>query len=224
MSEFKAFPKIPRLSREMIITEKLDGTNASIWIIPAADVALPDPEFMATVISMGVTDDSVDYYIKAGSRTRFIMPGKSTDNFGFAGWVADNADELSSLGEGVHYGEWWGQGIQRKYGLDEKRFSLFNVGRWADLHNPVFVNERVDAPECCHVVPVLWTGAFDEYIKEAMCSNSESRFEDVLNMLASEGSYAAPGFMEPEGIMIYHTAARAYFKKTFDGDEAGKGR
>ena len=32
MIQFKEFPKMPRLSREMIITEKIDGTNASIFI------------------------------------------------------------------------------------------------------------------------------------------------------------------------------------------------
>ncbi len=30
--EFNEFPKIARLSREIVITEKLDGTNASIFI------------------------------------------------------------------------------------------------------------------------------------------------------------------------------------------------
>jgi len=30
--EFVSFPKIARLSRECVITEKIDGTNASIYI------------------------------------------------------------------------------------------------------------------------------------------------------------------------------------------------
>ncbi len=30
--EFKEFPKIARLTRDCIITEKIDGTNASIYI------------------------------------------------------------------------------------------------------------------------------------------------------------------------------------------------
>ena len=30
MEEFVGFPKIPRLTRDCVITEKLDGTNASI--------------------------------------------------------------------------------------------------------------------------------------------------------------------------------------------------
>ena len=32
MMEFSPFPKIARLSREIVITEKLDGTNASIFL------------------------------------------------------------------------------------------------------------------------------------------------------------------------------------------------
>jgi hypothetical protein len=87
----------------MIVTEKLDGTNAQVHI----------------------TDDG---RIFAGSRNRWITP--DADNFGFARWVAEHEEELRALGPGSHYGEWWGSGIQRRYGLDEKRFSLFNVGRW----------------------------------------------------------------------------------------------
>ena len=106
MPEFVAFPKIPRLVRDIIITEKIDGTNASVYV-------------------------GEDGQVMAGSRSRWITP--TDDNFGFAKWVAANADELrTGLGIGTHYGEWWGAGVQRKYGLTEKRFSLFNVSRWAE--------------------------------------------------------------------------------------------
>lgn len=37
------------------------------------------------------------------------------------------------------------------------------------------------------------------------------------------GSYASLGYMKPEGIVIYHTAANVMFKKTFENDE-GKNR
>ena len=114
---FVEFPKMPRLSREIIVTEKIDGTNAQVYI----------------------GDDGT---ILAGSRTRWITP--ENDNFGFAAWVRDNTDELLKLGPGSHFGEWWGAGIQRRYGLNEKRFSLFNVARWGE-----------ERPACCSVVPVL---------------------------------------------------------------------
>ena len=40
-----------------------------------------------------------------------------------------------------------------------------------------------------------------------------------MEHLKKHGSYAAFDFMEPEGIVIYHTAAKQYFKKTFEKDE-----
>lgn len=180
--EFETFNKIPRLSRDCTVTEKLDGTNAQILI----------------------TEEGQLY---AGSRSRWLLTpeGMWEDNFGFGRWVLEHKDELiPGLGIGRHYGEWWGQGIQRKYGLTEKRFSLFNTHVWTD-----------DAvrPTCCHVVPILYKGLFDQII-----------IQDCLNDLAMNGSKAAPGFMKPEGVVVYHDAARIYFKKTIEGDEKPKGQ
>src|SRR4051812_4307796 len=104
--QFQAFPSIARLFRECVVTEKIDGTNGVVH----------------------VSDDGLT--VTAGSRSRWITP--EADNFGFARWVAEHAEELRALGPGFHFGEWWGSGIQRRYGLDEKRFSLFNVGRWGE--------------------------------------------------------------------------------------------
>lgn len=175
---FEPFPKMARLMREIIITEKIDGTNAQVII--AED---------------GVT-------IGAASRTKLIYPGKE-DNAGFAGWVEANKEELRKLGPGRHFGEWWGGKIQRGYGLKEKRFSLFNVSRWAD--------DEV-RPKCCHVVPILYTGMMDTFI-----------IDEVLKDLAKLGSQAAKGFMDPEGIVIWHTAANVGFKRTIKDDEVPKG-
>lgn len=177
---FEPFPKMARLSRECIISEKIDGTNAQV-VIGFIEGATPVASF-----------DGVHIY--AGSRSRFILPGKATDNFGFAGWVFDNADELLKLGEGRHFGEWWGKGIQRGYGLNEKRFSLFNTHVWA-----------LERPACCHVVPVLWQGEF--------CTSEVDR---QLHMLHRFGSRASPGFMNPEGVVVWHAAGKVGFKKTFD--------
>ena len=177
--EFEAFPKMARLSRNCVITEKLDGTNAQIIIGPNGE-------------------------IQAGSRTRLIYASpKTADNYGFAGWVERNKDELLKLGEGRHFGEWYGNGIQSGYGLSEKRFALFNVGRWAN--NP-------DLPSCCEVVPILYQGVF-----------SDQAVNDALELLRTKGSVAAPGFMHPEGVVIWHEAARILFKKTIHGDESPKG-
>lgn len=189
--EFQMFPKMARLSREVIITEKIDGTNAQICI-----VALDGYPAESPVIAEA---DGLAMY--AGSRKRWITPER--DNFGFARWVKDNAETLFALGEGRHFGEWWGSGIQRGYGLTggEKRFGLFNVSRWGD-----------ERPECCEVVPVLYRGLFDS-----------AEVERCLTHLAFSGSKAAPGFMRPEGVVVYHVAAGVGFKKTIEKDDQPKG-
>src|SRR4051812_18847464 len=114
MSEFIPFPKIPRLSREMVITEKIDGTNASIMIQP---MILDLPKVLPCL----AIKDGMGMFV--GSRTRWITPGKSTDNAGFAAWAMDHLDELFKLGPGHHFGEWWGKGINSGYGMDRKIFS-----------------------------------------------------------------------------------------------------
>ena len=181
--DFRAFSKIARLSRDMIVTEKIDGTNG--------------------VIAIGENGE-----FQIGSRNRWLTDeaGNITgDNMGFAAWAIKNRDSLMTLGVGLHYGEWWGSGIQRGYNLPkgEKRFSLFNVSRWADYSI---------RPACCHVVPLLYTGMF-----------STSTVDDVLIALARNGSEAAPGFMRPEGVVVFHTAAGYLFKKTIERDEYHKG-
>jgi len=59
---------------------------------------------------------------------------------------------------------------------------------------------------------VLYEGMFDQ-----------SAIERAVENLGKYGSKAAPGFMNPEGIIIYHQAAKLYFKKTLVGDEKPKG-
>lgn len=190
---FEEFPKIARLSRNCVVTEKIDGTNAQIYI---AENAEPITLKAGRVVPF-----------LCGSRSRWIFP--EADNFGFANWAYDHVDELLQLGPGRHFGEWWGSGIQRGYGLTkgEKRFSLFNVARWSDERDRErFPNDR---PSCCFVVPVLARAQFDTAIVSA-----------VLRRLAAYGSEAAPGFRKPEGIVVWHEAARVLFKKTLDGDGA----
>lgn len=174
--DFQAFPKIARLRRDCVVTEKIDGTNAQVWI----------------------SEDGLE--IQAGSRSRWIRPGD--DNYGFAAWVAQNREELLKLGPGHHFGEWWGAGIQRRYGLTEKRFSLFNVGRWAE-----------GVPSACvGLVPVLYQGPF-----------SIERIDEAVERLRTGGSIAAPGFMQPEGIVVFHAASHTLFKQTLERDEQPKG-
>lgn len=202
MTEFAGFPKIPRYQRDIIITEKIDGTNAQIYIEELKTNAI----YVKGVV--GALWNNQDYAIYAGSRTRWITPGD--DNFGFAKWAKDNAEELLRLGVGRHFGEWWGKGIQRGYGLGERRFSLFNTSRWG-------VDEL---PKCCHVVPVLYRGPWMlPYNDEGIRGDAVTAIFDDLQR---KGSMAAPGFMKPEGIVIYHTAGNLGFKMTYEKDDTGK--
>ena len=175
VGQFQGFPKIARYSRLCTITEKIDGTNASIWI------------------------DDLGVEFRTASRTKWITTGD--DNAGFAKWANEHREELMQLGPGHHFGEWWGLGIQRKYGQDRKRFSLFNTFLYSEKR-----------PACCDVVPVIYEGMFDQVA-----------VEHSINVLRTQGSMAAPGFMNPEGVVIYHQAAKTYFKKTLVGDEKPKG-
>lgn len=175
MIPFEAFPKIARLNRDIVVTEKIDGTNAIVHV-------------------------AEDGTVLAGSRSRWITP--VDDNFGFARWVAANEEALrGGLGVGTHYGEWWGSGIQRGYGIKEKRFSLFNVARWGETR-----------PECCGVVPVLYRGPFDQKAIEA-----------CIDRLRVGGSVAVSGFMRAEGVVVFHGASNTLFKITCEKDESPKG-
>jgi hypothetical protein len=48
--------------------------------------------------------------------------------------------------------------------------------------------------------------------------------QQSLKILENEGSQAAPGFMKPEGIVLFHVAGNFGMKKTFEKDEQGKGQ
>lgn len=192
---FEKFPKMGRLYREIIITEKLDGTNAQVHIELPENV--PDTTKVLAVVG--------GLCIMAGSRNKYITP--ADDNYGFADFVFKNAKELAALGLGRHFGEWWGKGIQRGYGLEERKFSLFNTTRWYDQEN-----HKKLCPVVCDVVPLLYKGPFEErWIQHAL-------YELRIN-----GSAAAPGFMKPEGIVTFHTAANVGFKTTIENDSQPKG-
>lgn len=206
---FEAFPKMGRLYREIIITEKIDGTNAQILI---RQISLENEEEDGRITAK-LGEDGKLYAIFAGSRTRWLDTTSSGDNFGFAKWVSDNADELVKLGEGRHFGEWWGNGIQRGYGQDSKKFSLFNTSRWKTCCSDAPDRTALPAVGGLGVVPELFRGTF-----------RENDIQFVLDRLRKEGSVAAPGFPYPEGIITYHTAARVGFKTTLEKDEQHKGQ
>jgi hypothetical protein len=47
--------------------------------------------------------------------------------------------------------------------------------------------------------------------------------ESALHELRERGSLAAPGFMNPEGIVVFHVAGNVGFKKTIEKDNLPKG-
>jgi len=134
--------------------------------------------------------------VHPASRNQWLTPDKP-DNYDFGAWVRRHATELKDLGPGFHYGEWWGIGVARRYNISDRRWSLFNTSKWG-----------TDRPECCHIVPVL--AKLDFY--------SDHEMARISYDLMKHGSVAAPGFMDPEGIVIFHEAAQQYFKYTFGGD------
>ena len=240
--EFIPFPKIPRLNRPITITEKIDGTNAAIHItgrysdergVQAYKVDLDDVNDIGVIVPQ--------------SRQRLITPEQ--DNFGFARWVKENAQALREvLGPGVHFGEWWGQGIQRGYRQDRKWFSLFNYTRWSN--DPSLASL---ASIGVQVVPILYHGpwmavvggpdATDVYPQrdaEGKVTPGVLRFapDVALAQLEKRGSVAAMvnGITYkrtlddngrvldkgPEGIIVFHEAGRLLFKATIEGDEQPK--
>jgi hypothetical protein len=217
LPEFVGFPKIGRLNRDISITEKIDGTNAAIGITP-------------------------DGRVYAQSRTRIITPEQ--DNQGFARWVEENADALrATFGPGIHFGEWWGRGIQRGYGLEGRRFSLFNFTQWS---NDPSVGALASIG--VQVIPILYHGPWntgDAYLYAP---------DTCLRFLAQRGSMAQPGYklveyegelvdgaelprgyfrerftgkvckndVGPEGIVVFHQQGGVLFKATLENDEQHK--
>jgi hypothetical protein len=190
MSEFVAWPKIPRGSKQetITITEKMDGTNACI-----------------IVESEGMTSDAEgvqsEKFVVAGvqSRKRLITQGADTDNFGFAGWVADQGLELpKTLGVGYHYGEWVGMGIQKNpYHMEDRALFMFNSDRWRDGRQP--------RPAGVLCVPLMYEGP-------AVDDEGQDMIEASMEALIDKG--IAYGY-KPEGVVVWFSKARRYEKHTF---------
>lgn len=164
--EFKGWEKITRENPfKVTITEKMDGTNACIIIINGEIV---------------------------GTQSRKRLITVEDDNYGFALWVEEHKYDLLSLGEGYHYGEWVGLGIQKNpHNLPEKQFFLFNTFRW----NP----DNPNRPICCEVVPILFHGQMNE-----------NTVPELLEKLTSDYGNAGT----PEGVVVYYHAMRKYTKHT----------
>lgn len=191
--DFVGFGKISRVAKalECTISEKIDGTNAQIVITGEGNDDL----------SVAKQDG---LYLYTGSRKRYITP--ADDNFGFAAWAEENAEELFKLGEGRHFGEWYGGKIQRGYDTPHKSFALFNTHRWWDFYQAHLLGKTEQFPACCKVVPLLWKGKFSTTI-----------IDEIMEDLKTLGSRVEEGYMKPEGIMVYMN--NTYMKHTFENPE-----
>lgn len=151
-----------------------------------------------------VTEDG---QVHAGSRSRWLggldAKGKVADNYGFHAWVREHEAELVKLGPGRHYGEWWGYGIgPRGYGVPDKRLALFNTFRPA-----------TSLPGCVGQVPVLYTGPGLELSRIV---------SELIETLKTKGSVAAPGYMRPEGLVVYSSLTKSRYKVLCENDEGRK--
>jgi hypothetical protein len=168
--EFKPWPKIKRKTPLNVrITEKINGTNGCI-----------------------VIDDG--QIVGVQNRKRFLS--SECDNYGFYSWVMRNQSELLKLGDGYHYGEWAGPGIQKNpHGLPEKCFFLFYEQRWSQDPN---------LPKGCFPVPLLYEGTLHPLT-----------IEYFMSKLKQE---ADPG-TTPEGVVVQYMSLGTRSKHTFNYPE-----
>lgn len=202
--EFQKWPSIPRLSKErMTITEKIDGTNSAIRILPTENFE-PD-SFHNRLFEY----DGMSVWVQ--SRSRFLKPTKNEDNFGFAKWVAENGYALVDiLGPGNHYGEWWGSGIQRGYGLEkgEKRFSLFHATKWMET---IKVEPGSTEVHALCTVPLLYTGDFEGGVI--------TRLKETMRL---KGSNAVSHAFAAEGFVVQLREAGSAYKVLLENDDLHK--
>jgi hypothetical protein len=196
MGEFKSWGSTTRENKNKTITEKIDGTNACI------------------VIYNGV--------VAAQSRKRIITP--DDDNFGFAKWVYDNAGALmDTLGYGYHYGEWYGEGIQKNpLGIEGKRFALFHATKYTEGNG--FDLDRVDGLE---TVPLLHHGQCDVWTIPGIMQDLEMYGSKVKGAKEEHVNVEIPGLGEvahifraatPEGIIIWNNETRTRTKMLLKDD------
>jgi hypothetical protein len=224
MIEFKDFPKMLNIEElEMHITQKINGTGVLIHVFKGPfkkemndagiDLALTHPINDADLRQMFPNKTvklvpspignpysfvwTQETILMAGSQNRWLTP--DDDNFGFANFVEENKiDLIDALGEGTHYGEWAGPDIKNGEGLKEKTLFLFD---WWKYDNKLEkFNGRVKT------VPLLYSGKLDL-----------SMADSIMETLKNKGSFAAEGFMDPEGIVISFAGLR--FKKVFREDK-----
>jgi hypothetical protein len=189
----------------MIITEKIDGTNAQLNI-----ASTPYEDFFEGGLwsiageqdgwqylhhpqaGYVITDTDQNMMIRIGSRNRWINPdaiaGKGSDNFGFAHWAWTNITELSKLGVGRHYGEWYGRGVQKCYpSVTTKAWALFEHQRHIGAYIAMKEGHETAFPSVCELVPLLFKGGYDTNIIELTMASLQETGSLLCNGDAAEG-------------------------------------
>lgn len=197
MGEFKGWGSTTRENKNKTITEKLDGTNACV------------------VIWDGV--------VSAQSRKRIITP--DDDNYGFAKWVHENAGVLmDTLGYGYHYGEWYGEGIQKNpLGIEGKRFALFHATKYTEANG--YELSKVDGLE---TVPLLHHGQCNIYTIPEIVQDLETYGTKVEGTKREKVFTGIPGLDDleyvyekapkAEGIIIWNNETRTRTKLLLEND------
>ena len=171
-----AWPRPAEFNAPFLISEKIDGTHVAL-AVTEIDAATAVPKG-----AVSVTVSGKRWMLRAASRLRWLTDER--DNFGFRAWAREHAAALVGLGPGLHRGEWYGQGIQRAYGLGERRWALFDAERWTKLPEGL--------PEAVEVVPVL-ARVPGPHLIEAV--------DTALRTLQGAGSLAVFG-QQAEGLVI----------------------
>lgn len=172
--QFKSWGSTPRFHKGLHITEKIDGTNAGVSVQGVSWGVIQTPPADAILVNSTKLDvngiPECSYLVRAQSRKRIITP--DNDNFGFAKWVWENAEGLANLlGFGYHYGEWYGEGIQKNpLAVQGRRWALFNTWHWGRKENldrlvdadipgltlvPVLHDEQRDGPATYMTIPTV---------------------------------------------------------------------
>lgn len=197
MGQFKGWGSTTRENKNKTITEKLDGTNACIV--------------------------AQDGKVQAQSRKRMITP--DDDNYGFARWVYNNAGALlDTLGYGYHYGEWYGEGIQKNpLGIEGKRFALFHATKYTEANG--FDLERVDGLE---TVPLLHHGQCGVWTIPNIIQDLYTYGSKVKGAKAEPVKSMIPGFddtmfqfdraADAEGIIIWNNETKTRTKMLLKDD------
>lgn len=176
--EFEAWPKtlhVDKVLGKVIVTEKIDGTNACLFFYPNGEMFVQ-------------------------SRNRIITPDQ--DNAGFAKWAYRNQKDLFYIfGPGRHYGEWWGHKIGRTYDMTYNVFSVFNNGRFykteANSNDSMSTRaHEMGLGEEISAVPHIFTGMYGS----PEMDGAIDAFSGGMSLAALEYGIEYPN---PEGVCFY---------------------